>query len=158
MNPDEDTLILLHVVKHRHARKKKDEEDSPAVTKGKGVQCSCAFMLSFLLDANFFGRIEFLSHAQELVRQWGSEYKATSRIIDAKAKDPREAICDLARDEKIDYIVMGHRGLSPLKKLFSMGSTSSYVSAHSPCPVIVIRAKEGEGKPFLIPRKLSCAI
>jgi nucleotide-binding universal stress UspA family protein len=40
-----------------------------------------------------------------------------------------------------DYIVMGSRGQNPIKKMF-MGSVSSYVSSHAPCPVIVIRETE----------------
>ena len=37
-----------------------------------------------------------------------------------------------------DLIVMGSRGLGPLKGLF-MGSVSSYVTSHSTCPVLIIK-------------------
>jgi nucleotide-binding universal stress UspA family protein len=102
----------------------------------------------------------YLAHAGNLVRQWTDEVKWSSRFIEAK--DPREAICDLANEEKVDYIVMGSRGQNPIKKMF-MGSVSSYVSSHAPCPVIVIReteeqrrekkAAEVEGKK--VPKKTS---
>ena len=35
-------------------------------------------------------------------------------------------------------IVMGSRGLGPLKGLF-MGSVSSYVTSHSTCPVLIVK-------------------
>ena len=37
-----------------------------------------------------------------------------------------------------DLIVMGSRGLGPLKGLF-MGSVSSYVVTHSVCPVLIVK-------------------
>lgn len=38
---------------------------------------------------------------------------------------------------------MGSRGQNPLKQMF-MGSVSTYVSSHAPCPVIVIHETEEE--------------
>ncbi len=41
----------------------------------------------------------YLAHAGNLVKQWSDGVKWTSRFIEAK--DPREAICDLANEEKV---------------------------------------------------------
>lgn len=41
----------------------------------------------------------YLAHAGSLVKQWSDEVKYQSRLI--TAKDPREAICDLATEEKV---------------------------------------------------------
>lgn len=50
-------------------------------------------------------------------------------------------MADVGLQCQVDYIVMGSRGQNPIKKMF-MGSVSSYVSSHAPCPVIVIRETE----------------
>ena len=44
----------------------------------------------------------------------------------------------VAKKYNADLIVMGSRGLGPLKGLF-MGSVSSYVTSHSTCPVLIIK-------------------
>jgi len=46
---------------------------------------------------------------------------------------PGPAVLAVAKKFNADLIVMGSRGLGPLKGLF-MGSISSYVTSHSTCP------------------------
>ena len=72
----------------------------------------------------------------------GSNFKVEQHFI--TAKDAREAICNMAEDLNIDYIVMGSRGLGVLKSLV-LGSVSSYVAAHAPCPVIITRDRKNKG-------------
>ena len=50
---------------------------------------------------------------------------------------PGPALLAVAKKYDADLIVMGSRGLGPLKGLF-MGSVSSYVTSHSTCPVLII--------------------
>jgi len=50
---------------------------------------------------------------------------------------PFEEICHLARERRIDLIVMASRGNTGLKRL-ALGSTAEHVVRHSPCPVLVI--------------------
>jgi nucleotide-binding universal stress UspA family protein len=130
MNPEEDSLVLVHAAKKsrfsRFSRSSKEEtqpaEEAPepdSVRRCKG----------------------YLAHASALVKQWSGDVKYTTRMI--TAKDPREAICDVATEEKADYIVMGSRGMNPLRQMI-MGSVSTYVSANAACPVIVIRQSEEE--------------
>ncbi|MBF1324840.1 MAG: universal stress protein, partial [Megasphaera micronuciformis] len=43
-----------------------------------------------------------------------------------------------AKKNNADLIVMGSRGLGPLKGLF-MGSVSSFVVTHAACPVMIVK-------------------
>jgi nucleotide-binding universal stress UspA family protein len=47
-------------------------------------------------------------------------------------------ICNLAREENVDLIVISTRGHTGLKHL-ALGSTAERVVRHSPCPVLVVR-------------------
>ncbi|KGF48293.1 universal stress protein [Veillonella montpellierensis DNF00314] len=51
---------------------------------------------------------------------------------------PGPALLAIAKKYDADLIVMGSRGLGPLKGLF-MGSVSSYVTSHSSCPVLIVK-------------------
>lgn len=138
MNIQEDNLILVHAAKKSRGLTSRlghrRPEQAPAPTSGEvGVPEQEPEPDSIKRGKGY------LAHAGNLVKQWSDEVKWTSRLIESK--DPREAICDLATEEKVDYIVMGSRGQNPIKQLF-MGSVSTYVSAHAPCPVIVIRESE----------------
>lgn len=53
---------------------------------------------------------------------------------------PAETICNIARKEKFDLIVMGSRGLSGADaKVFHLGGVSDQVSRHAVCPVLIVR-------------------
>lgn len=51
---------------------------------------------------------------------------------------PSSEIVAFADDEQPDLIVMGSRGQGEFKKLF-VGSVSTQVLAHAPCPVTIVR-------------------
>lgn len=51
---------------------------------------------------------------------------------------PAEAIVDYAQGHQVDLIVMGHRGMSNLRR-FLVGSVADRVVDHAPCPVLVVR-------------------
>ena len=51
---------------------------------------------------------------------------------------PSDEICKVAEKQGIDMIVMGSRGRSVFTELL-LGSVSSQVLHHSPCPVTVVR-------------------
>lgn len=59
-------------------------------------------------------------------------------ITDFSQKNPGLAICDYAEEEQMDMIIVGHRGLSNLKKLF-MGSVSSAIVQWASCQVLIIK-------------------
>lgn len=53
---------------------------------------------------------------------------------------PGKTICDLAKSWSADLVVLGRRGRSGLGEFF-LGSVSTYVVHHAPCPVMVVPAK-----------------
>jgi nucleotide-binding universal stress UspA family protein len=55
--------------------------------------------------------------------------------------DPSEEIIRAARDHGFDLVVVGHRGLSPVKA-FLLGSVSNRIVSHAPCSVLVVRPNE----------------
>jgi len=52
--------------------------------------------------------------------------------------DPAKQILELAEHERVDCIVMGHRGLSDIKA-FALGSVSQKVSYLAPCTCIAVK-------------------
>ncbi len=52
--------------------------------------------------------------------------------------DPAQKIVEESYEGQYDLIVMGSRGLSGVQD-FLMGSVSSRVSKHAPCPVLIVR-------------------
>lgn len=52
--------------------------------------------------------------------------------------DAGSALCELAEDTGADAIVVGSRGRGAIKRAL-LGSVSSYVAQHAPCPVLIIR-------------------
>jgi nucleotide-binding universal stress UspA family protein len=52
--------------------------------------------------------------------------------------DPAHALLDYARDNRVDHLVMGARGITGVRRL--LGSVSARVVAEAPCTVTVVRA------------------
>jgi nucleotide-binding universal stress UspA family protein len=52
--------------------------------------------------------------------------------------DPAVVICELARSEQADAVVMGTRGLGTFGGLF-MGSVARKVASAAPCSVITVK-------------------
>ena len=92
----------------------------------------------------------------DLYRQRYEDYKQKGiKFLQAKAKQAREAgvdteytqltgnpgreICELARTQSADLIIVGSRGLQGFKEMF-LGSVSNYVTHHAPCSVLIIRS------------------
>lgn len=56
---------------------------------------------------------------------------------------PADEILQVAEDRGVDIIVMGTVGRSGITRLL-MGSVAEKVTRHAPCPVLVVRYKEGK--------------
>ncbi len=51
---------------------------------------------------------------------------------------PGPTLAAVAEKNEVDLIVMGSRGLGPIKGIF-MGSVSSYIVSHAKCPVLIVK-------------------
>jgi nucleotide-binding universal stress UspA family protein len=52
--------------------------------------------------------------------------------------DPADEIVSAAKEGGYNLIIVGHRGLSPVKA-FLLGSVSDRIVSHAPCSVLVVR-------------------
>lgn len=59
-------------------------------------------------------------------------------VTDYSAGNPAEQICEYARKNNIDLIVMGTRGIGNIGEIF-LGSVSHKVLHLSPCPVLLVK-------------------
>ena len=64
-----------------------------------------------------------------------------NKISSENAKKPGEAITKYIKDNNIDLVVMGTRGLGTIRRTI-LGSVSDYVLHHANCPVAVIPTQE----------------
>ena len=89
----------------------------------------------------------------ELERGWASEHANANQAIDrtVQALDPAgtverviehgdagEALCRVAAERSVDLIVVGSRGQGLFRRAL-LGSVSTHVVNHAPCPVMVVR-------------------
>ena len=76
-----------------------------------------------------------LAIAQKVAEKAAYKNIAFEKAID---KDPGKRIIDMAKEIEADTIVMGNRGLGTAGA-FLLGSVSTKVVAHAPCPIIVVK-------------------
>jgi nucleotide-binding universal stress UspA family protein len=77
--------------------------------------------------------VTILEEAEKKVKAEGIQSKAL-----LKEGHVVEEILKAAKEENIDLIVIGARGLSTLKEIF-LGSVSHGVALHAPCPVLLMK-------------------
>ena len=68
----------------------------------------------------------------------GTGLKTEAKILNG---DPRTELVEAARTEYADLLVVGSHGRTGMAKLL-MGSVASYVVAHAPCSVMVVKLAE----------------
>jgi len=68
------------------------------------------------------------------------------KFVGESARNPGEAICNLATTEKADLIVTGSRGLSPVKRTM-IGSVSEYIVRNSGLPCVVVHQQHLTSRP-----------
>jgi len=76
---------------------------------------------------------ELVTRTEEALRRAGLE--AVGRI---ESGNPGHVLVDAAKAERADLLVIGSHDHSGFRR-FAMGSISSYVIAHAPCSVLVVR-------------------
>jgi len=82
-------------------------------------------------------RAEGLAFLQDLARQADAVDVVTE--ISQQLGNPGRSICDVAKTQAVDLIIVGRRGYRGLNELW-MGSTSNYVVHHAPCSVLVVQS------------------
>ncbi len=111
-------------------------------TDGKIILVYCHRPFPVVLGEPYFqnaiNKITEKSHKliepyRQLFQETGTSF--TERILEAPAPN---AICDVAKTEKLDMIIMGSRGRNKLEGCL-LGSCTQRVLHLAPCPVLVIR-------------------
>ncbi len=75
-----------------------------------------------------------LDWAEEACQQAGVQFVVPRLEIG----DPKHVICDVAKQEAVDLIVIGSHSKGMVERIL-MGSTSDYVLHHAVSPVLVVR-------------------
>ncbi|KAA8518417.1 hypothetical protein F0562_015891 [Nyssa sinensis] len=52
--------------------------------------------------------------------------------------EPKDLICQAAEQMHVDFLVVGSRGLSKIKRAF-LGSVSDYCAHHAKCPILIVK-------------------
>ena len=63
-------------------------------------------------------------------------------IVEGDTDNAGKAICARAAESAFDLIVVGSHGRGLIARTF-LGSVSSYIVSHAPCPVLVVRSHDG---------------
>lgn len=87
---------------------------------------------------------EFGKFVEERINASGIQ-KPVNMSINVEVGSPYDQIVSFAEKKDADMIMIGHRGLSNLKRFF-IGSVASKVVAYSPCSVYVHRIKKSVRK------------
>ena len=79
---------------------------------------------------------------RDWVRPLGlDEHRITVHVLEHS--DPAHALLDYARDNGVDHLIMGARGVTGVRRI--LGSVSARVVAEAPCTVTVVRAPAARG-------------
>ena len=82
------------------------------------------------------GSTESAAELRELAELLGVDLR--SRV---EVGEPGDVICDVAAEIHADLIIVGSHGLGWFKRVV-IGSVSTHVLHHAPCPVLVVRLAE----------------
>ena len=105
------------------------------------IAIAVAQPMSFQEDIEFESTLE--SEQEELKNGYGiiseeaKKRNISSRLV-LRAGHPADQIISLAEQEKVDMIVMGHRGKSLIKR-WLLGSVSKRVLSYAGCTVTIVR-------------------
>ncbi len=89
---------------------------------------------------------EAWAKAEDQNRDWLRACVAKATAVGVKADwrqqlgDPGDLICQIAREEAVDLILVGRRGRSGLSEML-LGSVSNHVMHHAPCSVLTVQGQ-----------------
>ncbi|KAI9137304.1 hypothetical protein BKA69DRAFT_1041825 [Paraphysoderma sedebokerense] len=128
----------------QHMLRKEDELVIVNVRKACGANPSRGMSDGEFLDVWRQLEDQSRERSHSLLRSYGMDLKERGynvRAISIRG-EPRHELIAKAHSINADAIIMGSRGLSPIKRVF-MGSISNYVSTHADIPVIIVRPPKG---------------
>lgn len=80
--------------------------------------------------------------AKTLERVVAEQFEGLSGVVtDVRIGNPWSGICDYARQNEIDLIVVATHGRTGLPHVL-IGSTAERIVQHAPCPVLVLKSPE----------------
>ena len=136
-------LILLPIDGSEHARRAVEYAVKMArLMKARTLLLHCHRPFPVKLGEPYFQKAinKIISRSADLLKPY-------RLLLDDRAMDytelimegpPGEKICDVARIEKCELIIMGSRGRSDLAGLL-LGSVAHRVLQQAPCPVLIVR-------------------
>ncbi|XP_065650270.1 universal stress protein Slr1101-like [Hydra vulgaris] len=126
LHKSEDTLILAHIHQMPDLPNKFMLTEIPSVG---------------LLENYKIKTISSYEKSKELLTSYENlckEHQIISKVIFVENQDsPGHKICELVKENEVDIIITGKRGLSKFDRIF-LGSTSDYIIHHAQIPVIVV--------------------
>ncbi len=83
---------------------------------------------------------EFNAQGEAILDNALKEIDTKGVSVDRKldSGDPAMRILEVTREDNYDLIIIGNRGLTGAKEVL-MGSVSSKIADHAPCPVLIVR-------------------
>ncbi|XP_072958272.1 universal stress protein PHOS32-like [Typha angustifolia] len=131
----DDLIILIHVhsSKGEHTMKNLWESTggSPLIPLDEFKEMNLSVQYGINPDREVLDILENASKTNKV--------KVLSKIYWG---DAREKLCDAVDDLKLDSLVLGSRGLGPIKSVL-LGSVSNYIVLHAACPVTVVKGSHG---------------
>ncbi len=82
---------------------------------------------------------ERLKEIEEELKKEGFKVKSVLTV-----GEPKEEILRVAKEEKVNLIVIGYHGKGFLERILEIGSTAKAVIKEAECPVLVVKRREDE--------------
>lgn len=132
--------------------KKAVQQASDLAAAGDGTKIYIASVCNMVSAMSNFDQVSIAEGCLTTKLLEDRECQCQKDIAEAKAMIPKDipveelyevgspgpVLLNMAEDNGIDLVVMGSRGLGPLKGIF-MGSVSSYMVSRSKCPVLIVK-------------------
>ena len=132
--------------------KKAVQQASDLAAAGDGTKIYIASVCNMVSAMSNFDQVSIAEGSLTTKLLEDRESQCQKDIAEAKSMIPKDipveelyevgspgpVLLNMAEDNGIDLVVMGSRGLGPLKGIF-MGSVSSYMVSRSKCPVLIVK-------------------